>query len=191
MIEAAQRWRVQVEYRLADDEPVLSPSDGRVPMLAAWLADAYRGDAVPTSHGWTAEVTVAAGPEVHFIGEAEELGVRLIEECVAALELPRCAIVSRAAEDLDTASDSPEIYGSRELAVLLGISRQRLLQLRSSGVVPSPDVELAATPVWWRSTVERMMWAWRRRPGPPPEERPRSGQRNLANTATKGAPRGT
>lgn len=163
-----QRWLVRLEYHLAEDER-LSPGDGRVAMLDAWLAAAYDGTATPTPQGWVAEVKIAAGPEIHFIDEARDYGVRLIEECVRELELPAGAITSMGVEDLETLAAGPDIFGSRELAHLLGVSRQRLLQLRGSGVVPAPDVELAATPVWRRATVERLLWAWCRRPGPRPQ----------------------
>lgn len=76
--------------------------------------------------------------------------------------------------DADAAEQGSEIYGSRELAKLLGVSRQRLLQLRGSGGLPDPDVELAATPIWLRPTVERFVWEWSRQSGPKRKSDPSS-----------------
>jgi len=61
------------------------------------------------------------------------------------------------------------VVGAAELAELLGISRQRLAQLRKDGPLPPPDLVLAATPLWSTATVEAFLWGWRRKPGRKPE----------------------
>jgi hypothetical protein len=50
---------------------------------------------------------------------------------------------------------------------VLGVTRQRLHELRTAGRFPLPLVDLAATPVWLRSTVESFLEHWDRRPGRP------------------------
>ena len=72
--------------------------------------------------------------------------------------------------DADTFVAELEVYGSRELADMLNVSRQRLAQLRAEGTLPEPDAILAATPVWRRTTIDSFIFGWRRRPGPIPND---------------------
>jgi hypothetical protein len=167
MTRTTQDWQITLGFQLADDE-ALRPGDKRVPMLGTWLAKEYGGRATATPRGWTATVVVPAGPEVHFIDEAEKYGTRLIDEFAQTVGLPKCAIVSRSVIDADTYVAELEVVGNRELARLLGVSRQRLAQLRAEGTLPEPDAQLAATPVWKKETVDGFVWGWRRRPGPVP-----------------------
>ncbi len=53
------------------------------------------------------------------------------------------------------------LAGIREIAELLGVSRQRASQLAQSKSFPPPLDRIAQGPVWRRSDVER--WAERRR----------------------------
>jgi hypothetical protein len=168
VMTATQRWLVSAEYQLAEGEDPLRPQDQRVPALHTWLERTYGGGASVTLRGWVGKVVVSAGPEIHFIDQAEAYGVKLIQECVETVGLPHCALVSRSVIDADTYVAELEIYGSRELAELLGVSRQRLAQLRAEGTLPEPDLVLAATPVWMKRTVDHFTWGWRRRPGPAP-----------------------
>jgi len=126
--------------------------------------------------------------QVHFIADAQELGLRLIEECVRALELPAGAVTSKSIDDVENLATDTDIFGSRELGQLLGISRQRLLQLRGAGVVPAPNVELAATPVWRLATVVKFVWEWCRRSGPRPKSdigAPRGGIGSRGSAASR------
>jgi hypothetical protein len=65
-------------------------------------------------------------------------------------------------------AEQPETYaGVTEVAGLLGVSRQRVSELRSSGTLPAPVAELAAGPVWRVSTLQRFIETWERKPGRP------------------------
>lgn len=60
----------------------------------------------------------------------------------------------------------PERYaGVSEVAAMLGVSRQRVSQLRARPDFPAPLAELAAGPVWKVSSVQRLLEGWDRRPG--------------------------
>jgi hypothetical protein len=63
--------------------------------------------------------------------------------------------------------ERPNFPGSRRREVLdiLGVSKQRLHQLRSGGRFPLPMLELKSGPLWMRPAIER--WAeaeWKRTP---------------------------
>jgi hypothetical protein len=65
-------------------------------------------------------------------------------------------------------AQEPETYaGVTEVAKLLGVSRQRVSELRGSSLLPAPVAELAAGPVWSVSTLTRFIDTWERKPGRP------------------------
>jgi predicted DNA-binding transcriptional regulator AlpA len=62
----------------------------------------------------------------------------------------------------------PERFaGVREVAELLGVSRQRVSELRARPGFPAPVAELASGPVWKVSSLRRFLETWDRRPGRP------------------------
>lgn len=62
----------------------------------------------------------------------------------------------------------PALLGSGEVAAKLGVSRQRLHELRSSGRLPAPLAELSNGPIWFSQAIEAFAARWVRRPGPRP-----------------------
>jgi hypothetical protein len=168
MAKTVEKCRVSLEFELDRDAETLPPGDKRVPYLNTWLAHAHRGGAFATQRGWFAHVVVAA--DGHSLSHAETHGERLITHCVRTLNLPASTVISRSVIDADTFVAELEVYGSRELADMLNVSRQRLAQLRAEGTLPEPDAVLAATPVWRRTTIDSFTFGWRRRPGPIPND---------------------
>jgi len=71
------------------------------------------------------------------------------------------------AEDRRRARTSPGagLVGVAEVAEMLGVTRQRVGQLR--GRLPEPLATLRAGPVWERSAIEEFETAWVRSPGRP------------------------
>jgi hypothetical protein len=61
----------------------------------------------------------------------------------------------------------PDIVGPGEVLKMLGVSKQRLHELRTSGRFPLPTVELISGPVWLQAVVEAFEKGWERRPGRP------------------------
>lgn len=66
----------------------------------------------------------------------------------------------------------PELAGGREVAEMLGVSKQRLHQLRGRDDFPEPVVRLAAGPVWLVGSVRAFQQQWSRKPGRPVAARP-------------------
>lgn len=63
-------------------------------------------------------------------------------------------------------NEPPQRYaGITEVAGILGVSKQRVSELRSSGRLPAPVAEIKAGPVWTVSSLERFLDQWDRRPG--------------------------
>jgi hypothetical protein len=61
----------------------------------------------------------------------------------------------------------PNVVGTSEVTALLGVSRQRLQDLRKLLSFPKPMVEIAAGPLWLRSAVEAFDADWDRTAGRP------------------------
>jgi hypothetical protein len=61
----------------------------------------------------------------------------------------------------------PEVVGVAEAAKLLGVSKQRVLQLTERDDFPAPMVRLAAGPVWLAASIRAFDQRWSRKPGRP------------------------
>lgn len=73
-------------------------------------------------------------------------------------------------EELESEVEAPAVpalAGISEVAEILGVSRQRASELAGSGGLPGPVADLAAGPVWLRSTIVSFNERWERRPGRP------------------------
>lgn len=114
---------------------------------------------LPLPHG--SEIGALAGPAVElFEAACSKLGLE--HRGVARVEL-----LDDRLHELEL-SQEPETYvGVSEIARLLGVSRQRVAQLRVRDHFPSPVAELAAGPVWTRSSLNHFVEGWSRAPGRP------------------------
>jgi hypothetical protein len=83
-------------------------------------------------------------------------------------EFARFEIMSGEEFEREYFAQMPETYaGVTEVAKLLGVSRQRVSELRGSDILPAPVAELAAGPVWRVSSLQRFIETWERKPGRP------------------------
>jgi len=63
-----------------------------------------------------------------------------------------------------------KLMGNYEVAVRLGVTKQRVHQLRSTRNFPKPIEVLACGPVWRAMDIESFARTWTRRPGPPSKQ---------------------
>lgn len=61
----------------------------------------------------------------------------------------------------------PEMVSGPEVAEMLHVSRQRVVQLRSNQSFPAPLLELRTGPIWSRVAIEKFASEWERKPGRP------------------------
>lgn len=80
-----------------------------------------------------------------------EASVQTLEELERELEAPAV----------------PALAGISEVAEILSVSRQRASELAGGAAFPRPVADLAAGPVWLRSTIVSFNQSWERRPGRP------------------------
>jgi hypothetical protein len=126
---------------------------------------------------------LAGGPAVQLTLEAATLPAAVLtaserlKEALGQLGIVDVEIVEAEAmtEELleRRLAREPELYvGVSEIAEILGVSRQRVSEIRLTlADFPRPIAELAAGPVWTRSSLNHFLENWARRPGRPSKER--------------------
>jgi predicted DNA-binding transcriptional regulator AlpA len=163
-------WSVLVESRAPEpvDIDIADQLGDLQDSLGAHFA-AVGGD----GRGWDVRLSVTTGDDIDAAVRAVEEGSRLVLTYAEKVGLPLWPVIRTEAVEEDTfhneleVSTFPAMLGTTEVTELLGVSRQRLHELRNSGRFPAPAYELAATPLWIRSTVDSFVAGWSRKPGRP------------------------
>lgn len=100
------------------------------------------------------EALVGARAKAAAVIDADPVGVEVITD-----EEQR-----RRAEEMT----GPELMSAAEVAVELGVSRQRVHQLRTGDAFPDPLADLRGGAVWDARAIRQFAAEWIRRPGRPP-----------------------
>lgn len=160
-------WTVYIAAEAPEDESA-DPDEQieRADVLMDLLGDLA---AVPAanSKSWSVYVSLDA-PSAEA---ATVTATEAIAKAADKAELPLWPIVrietvrSRLLDSENSQPNFPDIVGSQEVTELLGITRQRLHELRTTGRFPEPMMHLAATPVWMRAAIDAFAASWDRRPG--------------------------
>ena len=149
-------WSVHVDIEILDliDEEV-------VDNIMAALEDYAGSVSAGQVDEETSKVGVTVTVEADMIVEAINAALDLIDGVLDDTGSGPWRQVRVEASDADHLaqalgeSNFPDIVGANEVAKMLGVSRQRVHQLRTTKTFPEPMVELAATPVWFRAAIER------------------------------------
>jgi len=141
-------------------------------------------DALEANHSAAGPVVslggLATGPSVRLSVRATDpvaassLAITIFHEALTRVAIDRHPISHL---DLMTeeflerwlAEPGPQYVGVAEIAEILGVSKQRVYELRRRPDFPKPLVELAAGPVWNRVSLTNFIEGWNRRPGRPPK----------------------
>lgn len=70
-------------------------------------------------------------------------------------------------ERMADAPTLPRLLSAPDVADVLGVSRQRVHQLRTMAAFPAPVVELRTGPIWDARAIDRFDRDWKRKPGRP------------------------
>jgi len=105
-------------------------------------------------------------------GAAVRDGVRMFLESCEALHLThrgiaRVDLLTDAYLEREIDREPEGFLGVTEVARELGVSRQRVSELRVKPGFPAPVAELSAGPVWKASSLRRFLASWERKPGRP------------------------
>jgi hypothetical protein len=171
------RWLVSIEFAWTAGTLPLPVGNKQIAALGRHLDRAYEGDAVAAEQGLIARVIVPLDSVVRTADQALRAGKRYIDNALEGAGLSGLTPVR--VEYINATTFHAELgtwgmdklVGSSELTDVLGVSRQRLHELRQRPDFPKPLSELAATPVWMRSTIDGFVAGWHRRPGPVPAVR--------------------
>lgn len=87
-------------------------------------------------------------------------------------------------EELDR-PNAPRFAGAAEVTKVLGVSKQRLAELRLKALFPDPVCELAAGPVWDLSAIESFLERWPRRPGRPRADAEVAGLHHVSDLSVR------
>lgn len=97
---------------------------------------------------------------------AAERAIARITELVAG-EIIAVEAMTIAEADRRLAAPAPEFVGVAEVAELLGVSRQRVVQLAARDDFPTPVARLASGPVWRKGDLSTFADGWQRKAGRP------------------------
>jgi hypothetical protein len=162
----SQDWSVTFTYDAAADEGTLRRIEDSLEHcvdVGAFVA------AAPLDH----RVTVTLFLRAHDPGDAIEYGREALlhvgaRESFDGLPVAIEAVTAAEQERRAELPTLPELVGASEVGDMLGVSRQRVHQLRDHAAFPAPLVEVAMGPLWDARAVEAFARAWSRRPGRPP-----------------------
>lgn len=115
-----------------------------------------------------AQMSVRANDPVDALAIASESLQRSLERAgIGRLPIAHAEVLTEDYQDAMLAQPRPEYAGVAEVARILGVSKQRVYELRAREDFPKPVAELAAGPVWNRAALNHFIASWDRKPGPP------------------------
>ncbi len=118
--------------------------------------------------GPSVRVSVLASNELEAAERAKEVFEDCLDEAgLAPRAIARVDVMTESYQDSWLAQEPEELVGVAEIASILGVSRQRVSELRGRRGFPNPVADLASGPVWRLSSLQRFITDWPRRPGRP------------------------
>jgi hypothetical protein len=112
------------------------------------------------------DVTVYAPGDLAMVDAVEKMAAEtthVVQAPPVGVEVVRESEWQRRA----AAPTIPELMSAAEIAEELGVTRQRVHQLRSTAAFPAPLAELRGGAVWDAAAVRKFARDWKRKPGRP------------------------
>jgi hypothetical protein len=153
----------------ADSDPIeTSLVEDLVDALDA--SDTLRSSALAAgggARGVSVTTSVAARDIPTACGHAHRAFGALLEAAGIDHEIMAVRVMTEEAANAELDAQPDELAGVSEVAAVLGVSRQRVAELRGREGFPAPIAQLAAGPVWRVAMLQRFVDEWPRRPGRP------------------------
>lgn len=133
--------------------------------LLTELSGAVAGD----REGVSATLDIVADSPARAVDEAQGKVHELLEK-VGARVVGFTAVSAITAEEQERMLATPlvpPLLGVAEVSKELGVTKQRVAQLRYRPDFPDPVAELAAGPIWTQASLSRFIEQWDRSPGRP------------------------
>lgn len=158
----------------ANHELLFDLVDALVAEGASGIATGWGGTAGGPSAIFHVQLETSARDEASVLPDVVRTGVDMfLRACETAglarahRDIARVEAVPAIYARLEADRRSEDLFGVAEIAALLGVSRQRVYELRAKPQFPQPMTELAAGPVWARTEIDAFLAGWERRPGRP------------------------
>ncbi len=110
--------------------------------------------------GEDAEVTAVQTGRALFLNVLDKAGIH-------HAGVRRLEVMDERYQEIESNRPTEAYLGVAEVAALLGVTKQRISELRTRQGFPAPIAELASGPVWKESSLRRFADSWERRPGRP------------------------
>ncbi|MDP9341157.1 MAG: hypothetical protein M3Q23_03400 [Actinomycetota bacterium] len=119
--------------------------------------------------GPAVQMSIDAASIEQALSEARALFEKALGEIgIAGAELVEAEVLTEDLLERQLSKEPEQYVGVSEIADILGVSKQRVSQIRATnGSFPKPVAELAAGPVWTRSSLNHFIESWPRQPGRP------------------------
>ncbi len=153
-------------------EELVADLPGMLAELGAQGASVSRGG-VAGGLGVSFGLDVAEGVfDAATFGECARLGMDIFQTACDKLglvhgEIARVSVLTEEMLGRELDREPETFLGVSELAMELGVTRQRVSELRARRDFPAPVAELAAGPVWRLASLRRFVATWDRKPGRP------------------------
>ena len=162
-------WAIYIEAWAPEGKPgSIDVSDSRVSDFADMLAPF--GAVTSVDHfRWAVQITIAADTALDAAQSGTTTTLVAASQCrFPDWPIERLEVVDVDRRDAELAmSNFPDLVGTTEVADLLGVSRQRIHELRKAGRFPQPMVELSGVPIWLRAAIVAFDEGWERKVGRP------------------------
>lgn len=138
--------------------------DNFLDLLAEYSAAVAGGQA-----GWAATISVDSDDPRDALDRAHSVVLGYAEKAgLPHWPLVHVEILTDDEADRELATPTlPDLVSGPEIVDLLGISRQRLHQLRDNPRFPEPLIDRPGATMWARAAIDNFAAAWERRPGRP------------------------
>jgi hypothetical protein len=162
-----KEWSVLVEAFAPAGDPGVAEESEEVLGRLVDLLEPFAGAVSGNSTTWSAQIAMHG----ESAAQAIEQAIATVRAAARQSGFPDWPIEHVEAEEWGRfaasleVSNFPDIVGPSEAVEILGVSRQRLHELRSNGQFPRPMVELGIGAIWLRSTIESFNRHRARKPG--------------------------
>jgi hypothetical protein len=165
--DATTEWSIELTFRLEHTQPADEVSTDLVDVLSDLGA---LGPVVSMDRGAvSARFNFTDAPAVETVQRGRNIMIAALDKVgLKARELEHVDLSTLDHLDQELMRPAESYVGVSEIAEILGVSKQRVSELRSThAAFPVPVAELAAGPVWSLSTLQRFIANWPRKSGRP------------------------
>jgi hypothetical protein len=154
-------WAVTLTYEAPSDEATIEKLSDALEVYDVSVAAVPPDQVTVTTH-------IPATGAVEALARMHALVMDVVSMVLGLAPMIAAEVMTE--DEYERRADAPtlpELVGASEVGTMLGVSRQRVHQLRDLTAFPAPLVEVAMGPLWDARAIEAFEREWSRRPGRP------------------------